>query len=68
MSLLLLLLLLLCKGGIVSANACARCNFVLPDIDFVFAGAVANNAGATPATTVGPAVCPVPAAGSFICT
>ncbi|KAK5728308.1 hypothetical protein LTR15_001443 [Elasticomyces elasticus] len=31
-----------------------RCNFVLPDIDQVFAGAVANNPGATAATTSGP--------------
>ncbi|KAK4539374.1 hypothetical protein LTR36_011004 [Oleoguttula mirabilis] len=46
---------------------CLRCNFVLPDIDQVFAGAVANNAGATSATTVGPLVCPIPAAGSFVC-
>ncbi|KAK5113423.1 hypothetical protein LTR85_010851 [Meristemomyces frigidus] len=30
---------------------CLRCNFVLPDIDQVYAGAVANNAGATSATT-----------------
>ncbi|KAK5116805.1 hypothetical protein LTR85_009065 [Meristemomyces frigidus] len=44
-----------------------RCNFVLPDIDEVCAGAVANNAGATSATTVGPLVCPVPAPGSFVC-
>lgn len=42
-----------------------RCNFVLPDIDQVFAGAVANNPGATAATTVGPDVCPVPGPGTF---
>ncbi|KAK5737656.1 hypothetical protein LTR17_006518 [Elasticomyces elasticus] len=43
-----------------------RCNFVLPDIDQVFAGAVANNPGATAATTSGPNVCLAPGAGTFV--
>ncbi|KAK5715276.1 hypothetical protein LTR17_016877 [Elasticomyces elasticus] len=43
-----------------------RCNFVLPDIDQVFAGAVANNPGATAATTSGPNVCLAPGPGTFV--
>lgn len=45
---------------------CLRCNFVLPDIDQVYAGAVSNNPGSIPAGTTGPAMCLLPALGSAI--